>query len=64
MDLADLLVQSTRDLAAARFERNAYRVWFRAALDTLHEQHVEIERQRRQLAHLRDQVRGQRSEAA
>jgi chromosome segregation ATPase len=56
-DLADLLVQTLRDLREARYERAVYKAWFRAALDTLHEQHQEIERQRRQLAALRDENR-------
>jgi len=62
-DLADLLVEHVRELAAVRFERDAYRTWFRAALDKLHEQHAEIERQRRQLALQRSELRD-RAEAA
>ena len=60
-DLADLLVQSTRDLAHARYERHLYRAWFGAALDKLYEQHRDIERQRQQLAALRADVRAARA---
>lgn len=56
-DLADLLVESTRALAAARYERDAYKGWFKAALDSLRDQHDELEQTRRQNAALRDEIR-------
>jgi hypothetical protein len=49
MDIYDVLVDRTKDLQAANYERTLYRAWFGAALDALHEQHDELERQRRQI---------------
>ena len=63
-DLADLCVSLTRELAQVRWERDAYRVWFRASLDKLHEQYVDLEQERRTSARLRGALTRRRDEAA
>ena len=65
MDVYDILVERVRELSHARWEASAYKVWFHASLDKLHEQDREIERQRQQIAHLIDENRQlRRPEAA
>jgi hypothetical protein len=56
-DLSDVLTETIRDLAHARYERHVYRAWFGAALDKLHEQQRTIDRHRVEAIHLRDQIR-------
>jgi hypothetical protein len=56
-DVFDILRAQTCELADVRFTCDAYRVWFRASLDKLNGQNVEIERQRRQIAALIDENR-------
>jgi hypothetical protein len=56
-DVYDVLVAQTRELADVRFERDAYKIWWRASLDKIHEQHVEIERNRQTIARLLDERR-------
>jgi hypothetical protein len=63
-DLADVLVDTVRALSAARGELSVWRAMAKAAIEQLHEQHREIELQRRQLAQLRDELRAGRRNAA
>jgi hypothetical protein len=56
-DLQDLLVGQARELAEVRYEMYAYKGWFKAAIDLLHDKEIKIERQRRQLAALIDENR-------
>lgn len=55
--LAELLTSALRDLSRAEFERLTYRTWLIAAVERLHDQDETIERQRRQLADQREQIR-------
>jgi hypothetical protein len=56
-DLADVLLDTIRELHQARYERVAYKGWFRASLDKLHEQQLEIERQRKTIERLYEENR-------
>ena len=67
-ELATDLVHRLRDARTGLAESErmlvAYRSVAQQAIHQLHEQHVEIERLRRQLSHLRDEIRQHRSHPA
>lgn len=56
-DACQLLVESVRDLSAARDEAEAYRLLLQVALQHAHEQHVELQRTKAAYYQLLDEAR-------
>jgi hypothetical protein len=60
-ELAELLVDTVRQLAAARGECESYRLVARAAIHHAHDQHVDLLRLREQHEHVKAEYRAYRA---
>lgn len=62
-DACTILADTVRELATARAEAHRYRLVAVAGIHHGHDLHVENQRLRRQLEHLREELRRQRAES-